>query len=645
MVGKVYSASTLEKCLFQASKDLNIPQGDLIYTIIEEKKGLFSKKVVIKVTVKEKDKEPEQIEDKDGIIGIKDGKIYVLDPKEGGRPAKITPSEKVVIKVDGEEIKEEKFVLSSSNIEVTIPEDDTVPKRILDIKIFPDKMKAYGSTEFVPKKIYSLKDTIDKKILNIELKEENVYSPLYTYEEVKAALEKSGIVFGIKEEEIDKLINEKNQNNILLAEGLLPVDEEQDYIDFKYGQDINKFKEDKRGRIDYKSIGAVQAFKKGDVIAEKIKGKPGMEGKSVKGDTLSYKPAKPIVFRAADGCKLSDEGDKIISTIEGKPTFKNGTFYVKPVHEVLSDVDLKTGNIKFSGDIVIKGNVKEGMKIEGGSSVLIEGAIESSEIIGKGDIDIKGNILLSRVYGGGNDVLKLQYLNDLNTLLNALESMMTSVMEIKRFNLVNKDVADGEIIKALIDNKFKTLPKICANILRDSMLEDDINTEVVDILKEKIIGFGPLKIKHFSEIDDIISIVKRKIEILNNNLTLPVNVTLNYCQDSNIQSSGNIFFKGKGEYISNISSNNGVYFEEPGSIARGGTIKAKNEIRAKTVGSSGGVSTRLAVESKGHIYVEVAYQNTIFAFGEKESVLDVPSKDVHAYVDEDGDIIIDRLKL
>jgi len=46
---KQYTTKTLEDALAEAEKDLGIPAKDLSYQIIEEKIGLFSKKVVVEV--------------------------------------------------------------------------------------------------------------------------------------------------------------------------------------------------------------------------------------------------------------------------------------------------------------------------------------------------------------------------------------------------------------------------------------------------------------------------------------------------------------------------------------------------------------------------------------------------------------------
>ena len=46
---KTYTTKTLEDALAQAEKELNIPAKDLSYKIVEEKTGLFSRKLVVEV--------------------------------------------------------------------------------------------------------------------------------------------------------------------------------------------------------------------------------------------------------------------------------------------------------------------------------------------------------------------------------------------------------------------------------------------------------------------------------------------------------------------------------------------------------------------------------------------------------------------
>jgi spoIIIJ-associated protein len=46
---KQYANKTVEDCLAEASKELGVPSEEIVYRIIEEKKGLFSKKALIEV--------------------------------------------------------------------------------------------------------------------------------------------------------------------------------------------------------------------------------------------------------------------------------------------------------------------------------------------------------------------------------------------------------------------------------------------------------------------------------------------------------------------------------------------------------------------------------------------------------------------
>ena len=74
-------------------------------------------------------------------------------------------------------------------------------------------------------------------------------------------------------------------------------------------------------------------------------------------------------------------------------------------------------------------------------------------------------------------------------------------------------------------------------------------------------------------------------------------------------------------------------------------LKSKDEIKCGIVGSVGGVTTKLVVGESGHIWAKVAYQNTLFIVGQREYMLEIPCKDVHAYLDDKGDLTVDRLIL
>jgi len=482
------------------------------------------------------------------------------------------------------------------------------------------------------------------------LDSEGENAPRFTISEIKAALMGIGIKNGIIEENLLKCTSDIGVKNLLIAKGVEAVDGQDESIQIKFevDSDILKLSEDSNGKVDFKNIGAVNAVLKGDTIAVKTDSKEGIPGKDVFGEALKTKAVKKVKFRTGQGTELKNN-NTIIASIDGKPCMKNNTFSVFSVHEINNDVDLSTGNISFLGDIKINGSVKEGMKINSGNSITITQNVESAVVSGKGDIFINGNVISSTIVGGGEDNEKIKAIEQFQNLYKLLNEMISAIEEIKKFNLLGYDTTDGQIIKVLIDSKFKTLPTACMGVIAKSVMvknQENVRLEkLVLLIKDKLIGLNPLKIKHYSEVIDITEILKNILDDLKMHKSIPVNIKLNYCQDSTILSTGDIIFSGKGAYISSITSQGSIYFIQDKSIVRGGALKAENEIVCKIVGSLGGVTTKLMVSETGHIKISVAHVNTVIYIGSKEFTLDYACKDVHAYINENQELIVDRLRL
>lgn len=661
---KVYSESTVEKCLQAASEELNISVDDLKYTVLEEKKSFFKKKATIEVEifdeniVEEEDGKSEnikneqqhlQLNENDGTIEVMDGNIVISNPEEGGKPATILVGNDVKVIVDGLEVKGKKEIFKENNVEVVF--DETTSFRELKIDLSESYMEAYATINYKPQYKYKLKDKRkgSTAILETEIESE-INPPKYTVDEVKKELNNNKVVYGIIEENLKQCVKNGGMK-LLVAKGKQVVNGTNDIIDLKFKTDKSsqKLKEDEVGNIDFKSIGSVEAVHKSDLIAVRHQGEDGEDGCDVTGRVKKNKPGKRIKLKVGEGCILTDE-NSVAAAIDGKPCIRSNTFFVYPIHEVRGDVDLKTGNIKFIGDVIVYGSVKEGMEVECGNHLNIEKDVERAKIKAGGNINIKGNLIAGNVFAGGEDVKKLKALKDLSGLKEQVSGLIEAVGEIKKFDLLGKDRKDGELVKILIENKYRILPKLCLNVVTDLKLQDDTsNIEnyniLTDLIRSKLIGIAPISIQHYGELDLIVNSIEEIIFELKSTLSIPVDVRISYCQDSNIQSSGDIFIAGKGEYISDITANGNIYFLQEKSVARGGTLRAKEEIKCRIVGSTAGVATKLQVEKHGHIWVDIAYQNTILLVGNREVVLEQPSRNVHAYIDNNDDIIVDKLKL
>lgn len=138
-----FIGSSLEKCIGDACKLFDVEEEELDYEIVQKKKGLFIKKVVIeasplkeKTSIKEdkleeiiKEKDVENIEKDEveerqnqGTIRIQDGEIIVKNPQKNGKPATILIEDEVDyidVKIDGKEVVKRADVYEHSIIEVS----------------------------------------------------------------------------------------------------------------------------------------------------------------------------------------------------------------------------------------------------------------------------------------------------------------------------------------------------------------------------------------------------------------------------------------------------------------------------------------------------------------------------------------------
>jgi uncharacterized protein len=476
------------------------------------------------------------------------------------------------------------------------------------------------------------------------------YPPKFSSYEIKKELSQAGVVYGLIEENIEKCTKQQEVESILIAKGEDTIEGKDDVLDIKFevDRDIKKLNEDSTGRVDFKSIGSVNSILKGQVLAALIKGAEGVPGKDVTGKLIKPGINKRIKLKASQGCELIKE-NTIIASIDGKPSMRNNTFYVYKIHEVPQDVDIKTGNIAFLGDITILGSVKEGMKVFSDNSITIRQNVERAEAKGKGDIIIHGSAIGANIAAGGEDTEKLKEIESLEQFEKCVKEMVAAIEEIKKFNLLGYNTSDGQIIKLLIESKFKTIPKLYLSLItqsvKDRQKEDYGLEEIMNFVKTKLIGLTPLNIKHYSEMFNFLELLRVRLKILKASLAIPVNVKLSYSQDSEIMSSGDIIVSGRGVYVSNLTAYSNVYIIGQGAVVRGGFIKAGNEIKCRQVGGPGGVTTKLAVGQRGHIRVDIAYENTLFVVGNREFSLDYASKNVHAYINESNEFIVDKLKL
>lgn len=580
------------------------------------------------------------------ISGIKvtNGEV-VIDSQclEDDTPLSIMSCDGVKLYINGELCeKNVKYNVTALDEFTTVC--DRIPgSRNITITIAEDHMKAYADISYTPEYVYKLKDRNTKKDLKLNaVKEPGKFPPKYTVTEIMNEVGKSGIKYGIIKENILQASSCEGCDNLIIAKGTKAVDDKPAEVKilFDLGDKIH-LDNDSMDKIDYKNVYSISSIEAGQVLAEIIPEEQGKDGKTIKGDVIKRKTFKNKPIKAGEGCMI--EGNNVIATRSGRPSSKNGVLSVNNVFNI-KDVDMKCGNINFVGDVEINGSVNEGMTVKAGNSIVIKKDVDNAYVTAEGEINISGNIMHSKIYTGQVDIEKKEYLDILNTYKDELIGLIESVKKLNESSNSTKKISD--LTRILIENRYKDIPKLSLNIIsRCIKLHDENDNELIEFLRSKVMGVNISNIKSIRDLDYLYELVEEEIDYYNDDMLVQSDIYVSYLQDSLVKSTGNIFVTGKGEYVTNLIALKNIEFLKSNSVARGGLISARGNIKLGTVGSTAGISTRIEVPKDGIITAEMAYSNTVFAFGKRSKTLDEDSKNLKAYTNKEGEIIIEKLKL
>lgn len=576
-----------------------------------------------------------------GNIEVRDGIIRVKNPQGNGEYAEVTGDGTGSLYVNGKRVSTSTIV--KENDEILYTRDEVKGKRIIDIRTNEDKTEANISISYEAAFRYKLKDSAICKSLILELDEvEAELPPIYRAREVEEYLQKNRIIFGINRERLKEVEKNREIKDLCIVKSVKAIDPVPDKVLIKINRQNGYENEESMKKIDYKNIISFQSVKIGDVIAEIIKGSIGKDGITVYAKKIKCKPMKKLNFKVGNGCEL--KGNKIIATIDGKVSTSKNNFKVNKLHIVNGDVDIKSGNINFPGYVTVKGKVTEGMSVVANSLEVAEGAFKTNIQTTESSV-IHGNIFDSQIRIGGQGLDNKNTIENLRLLKEELESLVKNIVYLKSKNLVDAKITDGYLIKTLMESKYKTIPKLCVPILSQDGTSDGENAKLISLVRSRLIGLCPSCIRSYTEVEEIIEEINNKIENLEIEDSINSDLTMEYCQESKIDVTGDVLIIGKGSYTSEIFAKRKIEFVSEDSVCRGGHLKAEELIKVNAVGSRSGVVTELEVGKDGHIYAEIAYHNTVFKVGKRRGSVEEDAKDVHVYTDKTGELVIDKLYL
>lgn len=242
---------------------------------------------------------------------------------------------------------------------------------------------------------------------------------------IKAMIKKRGITFGVvNDAKITAFIKSCTDphEKFVVAQGIPPSVGRAAELKFHFNTESDSagvVRED--GSIDFTARGDSAYVKKGDVLVEKIAMEHPKTGMDIFGETLLVGEVDDVPLTPGDGVTLSEDEMSIIAAISGQPSLDaKGGVSVLEQYTVKGDVDFKTGNINFNGNVLVTGTVKEGFTVE--CDDLVANEINGAIIRIRGDLKVSNGIVNSLVETQGG--VQAKFLN--NVTLFSHGSMMVT---------------------------------------------------------------------------------------------------------------------------------------------------------------------------------------------------------------------------
>lgn len=545
--------------------------------------------------------QPNDKQDRNGIIVVQNNQFYITSPLPGGKPAVLTAPPPVVLKVNN------KLVTGPVEVEVADRITWTIQERPpYEITVSEDKLQAFFTLDHVEQYAWNLVNSPATSHLVLEAQtDRSLLLSTLTIEQIIADFEKKSITRNLNIPAIYAELNHPTHQPVCVAEGQPPVPATDAKLDLLFAENIEEAFAEIEGSADHHNHLQIPSAKEGDVIVRKHLPREGIPGCDVYGSILPAAPPRDIQVVAKEHTLLLPSHE-ITALKEGRPRMTGNNvkyFDISANYVIPGNVNITTGNIVFSGDITVRGDVEDNMIIESLGNVYIYGNVYKSTITATGSILVLGNVAGSRLYSGYFGVmhnrlynLSKQLIEEVN-LLREASSLLTEKVESR-----HQSVKFGQIILLLVESKYPKIPVLIRDlqsVLADIKLtyHQDMEqlkgmldvflrpTQFIDFFSEAIL------LSFLKLLKDLYSGVARMEES-------QVRVDIPQCHNSTIKSSGDIFIHKEGTLQSELFSSGDISFLLRDSLCRESNLEAAGTLTAQIVGGESNANSFLKAGRK-----------------------------------------------
>ena len=358
----------------------------------------------------------------------------------------------------------------------------------------------------------------------------------------------------------------------------------------KRGEDAQIIKSENYQQREENLFNVIDSIEKGETICYKKKAVEGKAGVNVYSDRISPPPVKDISLKAGKNVQLTKDGLKAIALEGGQPKLirRSSTVevHIYKQYIIKGDVDKHTGHIKYEGDLLVKGDIKDYFNVEVGNDLKVQGNIANAEVKTQGDLYVNNNIIASKLFIG--NYLEKEIVLSLKKIISYLENLNKAVDQIlgeasqRKMNLSN--FKTGRVLRLLIENKFPELKKLILSL--NQSVKD--NEQLKDYFREIIPYFNNMANLERIKDESMLNNFKENLaEFINHDLDNSgvLNIYTGYIQNSEINIGGSVIINRLGCYNSTIKAKKSIIVKSNPGFLKGGSYQAEEIIFTQEAGS------------------------------------------------------------
>ena len=228
----------------------------------------------------------------------------------------------------------------------------------------------------------------------------------FRFDRIREATVNLGITHGLEEEEVSSLISGQAKDQVLeIARGTQPENGKDGTTKLKVDvtEQPGTFLED--GTIDFRERSVVTNVSADALIAVYTIATKGIPGRTVTGNTVKAANGKNSRPRVGVNVSFEEEGNTVLFTADkkGNVRFENNKLSVQDRYSVPGDVNYKSGNINFDGDVEVLGSILPGFSVRATGSITVNGSVEMGAKLEAGE-----DIVVSRGIVGPTTKVKAE---------------------------------------------------------------------------------------------------------------------------------------------------------------------------------------------------------------------------------------------